>query len=316
MVATVLLLAAIAFGVGWFLGHGPEPAEELAGGEVAGEPSRALPKAAPSATATNPKPRPQAVTPGNHTPGAGAERAPAPGAADPQAGAQRPSKGPLGRIAIVIDDLGRSVADIDRLGKLGVPITYAVLPFEHSTPQVVARLAGKEVLIHLPMAPVNGRDPGPGALVEGMSAAELTAATRAALEQVPGAVGVNNHMGSGITADPVAMGAILAVIGERGLFFLDSRTTAASVGYRLALERGIPSAERQVFLDPDLSVDAIRAQFQRLLDIAREQGAAVAIGHPHTTTLDVLEAEVPRALAAGYEVVPVSYLLDRASAVE
>lgn len=80
--------------------------------------------------------------------------------------------------------------------------------------------------------------------------------------------------------------------------------------------RGIPSAERQVFLDPDISPDAIRAQFQRLLEIARSRGSAVAIGHPHTTTMEVLEREVPAAAAAGYEFVPVSYLLDRPSGIE
>jgi polysaccharide deacetylase 2 family uncharacterized protein YibQ len=304
---TLALLVALAFGVGWFMGTSPEQAESPAA------PAVQEGQQPPVASQPTARPKPSPVKP--------AAPPPAPAATEPAGSVVSPlqtpsAKAPTARIALVIDDLGRSVADVDRLEALGVPISYAVLPFEHSTSKVVARLRGREILVHLPMAPVNGRDPGPGALVEGMSGSELAAATREALAQVPGAVGVNNHMGSGITADEGAMGSILAVIGDRGLFFLDSRTTAASVGYREAIARGIPSAERQVFLDPDISPDAIRAQFQRLLEIARSRGSAVAIGHPHTTTMEVLEREVPAAVAAGYEFVPVSYLLDRPSGIE
>lgn len=217
------------------------------------------------------------------------------------------------RVALVIDDLGRSLDDVQGLEALGVPITYAVLPFEEHTVPVVAELrrARKEMLLHLPMEPKNGEDPGPGALLLGMSDDELQEKTRAALAAVPGAVGVNNHMGSGLSEDERSMDAVLGVIAGRNLFFLDSRTSAASVGYKTAIRQGIPAAERQVFLDGDPSPEAIRAQFQRLLDLARTRGAAIAIGHPHPETLEVLAEEVPRARALGYEFVPVSYLLDR-----
>jgi uncharacterized protein len=218
------------------------------------------------------------------------------------------------RVSLVIDDLGRSLEDVGRLEALGVPVTYAVLPFEEHTAAVVAglRRSRKEMLLHLPMEPRNGaEDPGPGALLLGMSDDELEEKTVAALAAVPGAVGVNNHMGSGLSEDERSMDAVLGVLAGRRLFFLDSRTSAASVGYKTAIRRGIPAAQRQVFLDGDPSPDAIRVQFQRLLDLARTQGAAIAIGHPHPETLDVLAEEVPRARALGYEFVPVSYLLDR-----
>jgi hypothetical protein len=107
------------------------------------------------------------------------------------------------------------------------------------------------------------------------------------------------------------MDAVLDVLARRRLFFLDSRTSAQSVGYALALERGIPATERQVFLDVDPRPDAIRRQFEELLRLADERRSAVAIGHPHRQTLEVLETEVSEALAAGYRFVPVSYLLDR-----
>lgn len=229
-----------------------------------------------------------------------------PAAAPPPVRAATP-----GRIALVIDDLGRSLEDLDRLDALGVPISWAVLPYEHSTDRVAQRLAGREVLVHLPMTSVGGNDPGPGALVETMGPEDLARVTREALDRLPQAVGVNNHMGSVITADPVAMRAILDVVRERHLFFVDSRTTASSVGYRMALDLGIPAAERQVFLDTEIEAEAIREQFARLLELSATRGAAIAIGHPHPATLEVLAEEVPKARAAGYEFVPVSYLLDR-----
>lgn len=223
-----------------------------------------------------------------------------------------------GRVALVIDDLGRSVDDLNTLRDLDIPISYAVLPFEEQTPQVVSELRqrGVEILLHLPMEPAGAKDPGPGALRLGMTPEQLRQATLTALQEVPGAVGVNNHMGSGLSADERSMNTILGVLGSRGLFFLDSRTSAQSVGYRVATRLGLPAAERQVFLDPDPSHEAIRHQFHRLLGLARTRGAAVAIGHPLPETLAVLAEEVPKARALGYEFVPVSYLLNQPDAPE
>ncbi len=226
-------------------------------------------------------------------------------------------RGDGARVAVVIDDLGRRVDDVVQLDELGVPITYSVLPFESRTAEVlreIERLRG-EVLLHLPMQPLTEADPGPGALTRGMDAAELDAATRWALGAVGGARGVNNHMGSELSADSTKMRAILGVVGEHGLFFLDSRTSPKSVGYSLALEMGLAAAERQVFLDSDSRSEAIRGQFRRLLEVAAERGSAIAIGHPYRETLAVLREEVPRALEAGFEFVPVSALTHRRTAV-
>ncbi|RPH56644.1 divergent polysaccharide deacetylase family protein [bacterium] len=222
------------------------------------------------------------------------------------------------RVALVIDDLGRSVGDLDRLEELDVPVTYAVLPFEEATPEVVAQLRrrGAEMLLHLPMEPKNGEDPGPGALRRGMSEEELLEKTREALDAVPGAVGVNKHMGSGLSTEEGPMSTLMGFLAGRGLFFLDSRTSAESVAYKTAVRLGLPAAERQVFLDGDLNPEAIRTQFLRLLNLARDRGAAIAIGHPYPETLDTLAEEVPKARALGYEFVPVSYLLDRPGEIE
>jgi polysaccharide deacetylase 2 family uncharacterized protein YibQ len=225
-----------------------------------------------------------------------------------------PAPGGGARVALVIDDLGRSLDDLAALGRLGIPLSYSVLPFETRTGEVVAALGRgrREILCHLPMEPGNGKDPGPGALTAEMEPEELAERTARALDAVPGAVGANNHMGSLLSADPDSMRAILSVLASRRLFFLDSRTSAESVGYATARALGLASAERQVFLDGDPRPEAIAQEFLRLLALARERGAAIAIGHPYAETFSVLEREVPRARELGYEFVPVSYLLDDA----
>jgi polysaccharide deacetylase 2 family uncharacterized protein YibQ len=214
-------------------------------------------------------------------------------------------------VVIVIDDLGRSVDVIDVLRGFGVPLTFAVLPFETRTAAVAARLLelGEEVLCHLPMEAQRGENPGPGALVETMSRGEIRDATQLALDAVRGAVGVNNHMGSAFSEDPEAMGAVLDVVRKRRLFFLDSRTSAASVGFSLALEEGVPAAERNVFLDRDRAPEAIRHELRRLLALANRGEPAIAIGHPYPETLAVLRDELPRALEHGYRFARVSDVL-------
>lgn len=224
------------------------------------------------------------------------------------------AEGPAGRIALVIDDLGRSLAAVDRLAALGVPITGTVLPFEPQSGPVAVALAqrGLEVLCHLPMEPAAaGADPGTGALRRAMSSEEIRAGTRRALAAVPGAIGANNHMGSAFSADAEAMRPVLEEIAGHGLLYLDSRTGADSVAFRLALALGVPSAERDVFLDGASDGPAIEERWRELLAEARSQGAAIAIGHPHETTLAFLERAVSAAVDAGYEFVPVSYLVDR-----
>jgi polysaccharide deacetylase 2 family uncharacterized protein YibQ len=215
-------------------------------------------------------------------------------------------------VAIVIDDLGRGLEVIDTLRGLGVPLTYAVLPFEPRTAAVAARLAelGEQVLCHLPMEAARGENPGPGALVDTMSDREIREATRLALDAVPNAVGVNNHMGSAFSANRDAMSAVLAVVRKRGLFFLDSRTSAASVGYTLAREAGVPAAERKVFLDRDRSTTAIGHELRRLLALANRGEPAIAIGHPYPETLAVLAEEIPRARAKGYRFVRIGELVE------
>jgi len=224
----------------------------------------------------------------------------------PPAAAERP------RIALVIDDLGRSLRDVEALAALDIDITYAVLPFETRTREVVADLSGRgvEYICHMPMQPRGGANPGPGALTLAMSPAELRQAARQALAAVPGARGVNNHMGSSISAERQAISQVLAVVSEAGLYYLDSRTSADTLGYSVARQLGVPAGERQVFLDTERDPRFIEQQFERLLRLARQRGGVIAIAHPYRETLEILAREVPRARAAGLEFVRLSELLD------
>ena len=223
-----------------------------------------------------------------------------------------PTVGSAPRIAIVIDDLGRSLDDLDTLGALGIPLTYAVLPFESKTSAVVAELArrGVEVLCHLPMEAKGDADPGPGALELAMSEGELVAATERALAAVPVAVGVNNHMGSAIASNQNAITTVLEVVARHRLYFLDSRTSVDTLGFSTARQLGIRAGERQVFLDTEKDETFIEGQFDRLLTEARKRGSATAIAHPYAETLAVLARRVDQARRAGFEFVVVSALLE------
>jgi uncharacterized protein len=302
------LAAAVVAAAGlWWLWQGGMAADGPLARALAGAPASA-------ATDDEPPPAPPSRTPSEPEPGAPAEA----DAAPPAAPLAPPAAAPAGgaEVALVVDDLGRSLDEVRDLAALEVPISYAVLPFETLTAEVVAALAERraEVLLHLPMEGRGGADPGPGALFAAMSDDELAVGTRSALAAVPGAVGVNNHMGSVLTADAAAMRRVLTEVAGRGLYFLDSRTSADSVAFRVARDLGLAAAERHVFLDPDPEPAAIRAQFRRLLALAAERGTAVAIGHPYPSTRAVLAEEIPLALELGYRFVRLSELVESAPA--
>ncbi len=217
-----------------------------------------------------------------------------------------------GELALIVDDLGNDRAAGLRAAALPGPVACAILPHTPHA-RLIARAArahGKEVLLHLPMAAVDARPPGPGAIGLHMTRAELERTLAAALASVPGAVGVNNHMGSLITRHPGHMAWLMAALARRGLFFVDSRTTAATVAERLAAEHGVPHARRHVFLDAEPGAAGLRAGLARLRARLARRGRAVAIVHPSPAALALLERELPR-LAREHRLVPVSALVER-----
>jgi hypothetical protein len=151
-------------------------------------------------------------------------------------------------------------------------------------------------------------NPGPGALFVSMEEDEMIRILDQDLREIQGVQGVNNHMGSLFTEDESKMLIILKALKRRNLFFVDSRTTSGTVGFKLAKKIGLPTAGRSVFLDNDLSQKAIKIQIERLCNMARHTGFAIGIGHPHKETLEVLE-EYCSKIKAEFCVVPVSELL-------
>ena len=220
------------------------------------------------------------------------------------------------RIAIVIDDLGNDRGALERIAAWRFAVAGAVLPGLPESAATAERLArsGKEVLLHLPMEPDGYPrvQPGPGVVLRSDSDERIAEIVAEDLDTVPGAVGVNNHMGSAATADPRVMRAVVRVLSDRGLFLLDSRTTEASVARRVAEEASLPAVSRRVFLDSVPTADAIDRSFRDLLAKARKDGSALAIGHPYPETMAMLERELPQLADKGVALVRVSSLVSGA----
>ncbi len=216
-------------------------------------------------------------------------------------------------IAVVLDDLGLNRAGTNRAIALPAPLTLAFMTYAEGLPRMAARArrAGHELMLHVPMAPRDpAYDPGPNVLRAELAPAELARRLDWGLGRFEGFVGVNNHMGSRFTASRAGMAPVMAALRARGLLFLDSVTTAASVGAEMARRAGVPYATRDVFLDNEWSDRAaIARQFARLEALARRNGSAVGIGHPHRATLDVLARWLPEARARGFAIVPVSAIV-------
>jgi polysaccharide deacetylase 2 family uncharacterized protein YibQ len=216
------------------------------------------------------------------------------------------------KLAIILDDLGSDRGAADAIFALPYPLTISVLPHhEHSA--VIAQEAerrGYQVMLHLPMQSIANEKPEAQELHPGMPAAEVSALVEDFLQNVPGVAGVNNHQGSQATSDAGLMSELMPVLGERRLFYVDSRTTAATVAYETAQSFGVPSAFRNVpFLDDVAQVAAVRKQLELALRGAREKGEAIAIGHAHPTTLQALREVLPQAQAQGVRLVFASELV-------
>jgi polysaccharide deacetylase 2 family uncharacterized protein YibQ len=215
-------------------------------------------------------------------------------------------------IAIVLDDAGLNQRLTSRAVALDAPLTIAFMSYaDHLQSQVAtARAAGHEILLHLPMEAMDlEENTGPNALLTGLPDAELERRIAWNLERFDGYVGVNNHMGSRFTADRAAMDRLMRRLAERGLMFLDSRTTPRTTADDSARAAGIPVLSRDVFLDNAPGKAAVLQQLAAAEEIARATGAAIAIGHPHTWTLSALEAWLPEAEKRGITVVPLTAIL-------
>lgn len=211
-------------------------------------------------------------------------------------------------IAIVIDDMGVSPRRSKDIISLNAPVTTAFLTYAGHLPQQVeaARKAGHEIMIHVPMQAKTNKDAAPDVLTVAMSPDEVKSRLEEMLAKFKDIKGINNHMGSLFTENSQSLGAVMEVLHRRNLFFLDSKTSAQSVGRQEARKFNVVYVHRHVFLDNENNVEYITKQLGLAEGIARRNGYAVAIGHPKSGTYEALKAWIPTLEEKGIKLVPMS----------
>ncbi len=216
-------------------------------------------------------------------------------------------------ISLIIDDIGNSPES--GLAALELPgdLVYSFLP---NTPYatLLAEMAhekGKQVMLHIPMEAEHHKELGPNGLLLNMTEPDYKAALDQALQSVPHAVGINNHMGSLLTQHQQPMKWLMDVLLQHQLFFLDSRTTVKTVAQQTAADMGVKTFRRDVFLDNSRNQEDILKQFNRLISLAKHKGFATGIAHPYPETLAVLKEQIPALQAKGIKLVFASEFLEQ-----
>jgi polysaccharide deacetylase 2 family uncharacterized protein YibQ len=221
------------------------------------------------------------------------------------------------RIAIIIDDLGPSLTTLRQFLDLGLPLTPSILPGSDRAGAAaeLLRNAGREFLIHVPMEPRSypQTNPGADALLLQHSEDDIRRWMHRYRDQVPGAVGMNNHMGSRFTEHAAPMQIVLDELKRQDLFFVDSVTISSSVAFAEARRMGLKTAARDIFLDNEEDVDYIRRQLRKMVQLAKTQREVIAIAHPYPETLEALRLEKDWLLAQPIDFVPASRLVKRYS---
>ncbi|CAM4354322.1 divergent polysaccharide deacetylase family protein [Paenibacillus phoenicis] len=222
------------------------------------------------------------------------------------------------KVAVIIDDLGNGMAGTEEILNLPIKLTVAVMPFLETTQEDARRAHeyGHDVIIHMPMEPKQGKAEwlGPGAILSSMTDEEIRQRVEAAIDQVPYAIGMNNHMGSKVTEDERVMSVILEVCRERGLFFIDSKTNSRSVVPRLSEKMGLPRLENDIFLDDVGSEAHVTKQLRQVLNILNKgkRNSCVTIGHVGVQgkkTAAALKKNIPILQAEGVQFIGTSELV-------
>jgi polysaccharide deacetylase 2 family uncharacterized protein YibQ len=218
-------------------------------------------------------------------------------------------------IALVIDDLGVNRVNARRAVALPGPLTLAFMTYAEGLGPITAkaRAAGHELMLHVPMEPRDPSwDPGPNVLAADLGQEELQRRLDWGLGRFEGYVGINNHMGSRFSGSLLGMARVMAELKSRGLLFLDSMTSGSSLGIGLARRMGVVHTARDIFIDNEPEKpETIRQQLAKLERLARQRGAAVAIGHPHDATLEILAEWLPEVESRGFALVPISAIVRR-----
>jgi len=215
-----------------------------------------------------------------------------------------------GRIAIVIDDWGYSLNNLEIVESIKQPLTCAILPNLKNSGLVAQRLnnSGFEIILHLPMEPKEKYRLEKNTITASMDAGQIRGILGRDLASVLFAKGISNHMGSRITEDSKVSALIMSEVKKRKLYFLDSYVTAKSACPLLARKMKIRFAKRDVFLDNQDDLVYIKSQIIKLRDLAKKNGQAVGIGHDRRNTLIALKESIPQLIKAGYKFVFVSEL--------
>lgn len=201
-----------------------------------------------------------------------------------------------GKLSIVIDDFGYRPQNENKVLQMPLPIAVAILPNAPYAKEMAikAHNQGREILIHLPMAPLSKQPLERDTLQPSMSSEEVQRIIRQAVSNVPYATGMNNHMGSAMTSSLPGMQKVMQALEHYQLYFLDSVTIGNSQASKAAEGTGVKVIKRKVFLDDSQNEAAIRQQFNRAVELARRNGSAIAIGHPHPATIKVLQQMLPQ----------------------
>lgn len=220
---------------------------------------------------------------------------------------------PKGSLAIVVDDMGSSMKEVQELAAINLPLTFAIIPGLPKAKAVAeyAHAKGRDVIIHIPMEPQGypAQRVETNALLMSSSAQEIEGRIKDFIREIPFVSGANNHMGSRFTESEVQMKPVIATLKENGLFFIDSRTSPKSVGQKIAAGMGIRTASRNVFLDNEQSVEAIKRELVAAARMAGKKGGAIAICHPHPVTIQALREIMPRLAEEGTVFVNAAQLL-------
>ncbi len=224
--------------------------------------------------------------------------------------------GPKPLVVVVIDDMGISPRRTKDILKLKAPLTASFLTYGKNLPIYLkqAELAGQEIMVHVPMEPKTNIDVAPDVLKASMSSEEIHVGLKNMLQKFDKVAGINNHMGSRFTENRKAMQSVMDVLKEENLFFLDSKTSAKSVGKELAHKNGVAYAHRHVFLDNKNDFDYILGQLHLTERIAKRNGYAIAIGHPKSQTFNALKAWLPTLEEKNIKLVPLSEVVTKLNA--
>jgi polysaccharide deacetylase 2 family uncharacterized protein YibQ len=218
------------------------------------------------------------------------------------------------RVALIIDDVGSVRKAADAMLNVPARLTWSVLPFTPHAQEYIeaAKERGFEIMLHQPMEPLDrSNNPGPGLIKGEWTEEVIIAQLEANLDQVPGAAGLNNHMGSAGVADERLMEIVMGFIKDKNIYFVDSMTSQNSLGEAVARRYQVRFNKRDVFIDNLEDIESKKRALRQLIKVALNKGEAIGIGHVRNGTAEAIIEMLPEFEKAGIEIVPVSELLDR-----